>query len=747
MSNSRNQPPVPSSWSDTDDRLDSWKEIASYLQRTLATVRRWEKEEGLPVRRHVHQKKASVYAYRSEIDTWLANRGRVLGNDRPGWFRFFSENRKTLAGVVGGVTLLLLVGLVAWIYIGSSPNPEGLSFQERDWVLITDFENRTGEAIFDGVLEYALEREISNSTFVNVVPRERIEDTLRLMRKPLDTRIDRTLGREIGLRDGGIKALLTGRVEKLDSTYLLSVQVIDLGQGHGIAATSEEAAGQKQVLSALRSLSNWARETMGERLALIEESERKLEKVTTPSLQALQLFTKAEALISQGRSDLAEELLNQAIDVDSEFASAHIYLAHAIRNESKPPEKYLPHAERAFQLAETTGDRERYFIQGSYYSMKGEPESAIHAYETLLSLYPDHFWANNNLVNHYSRFGQEQRALNYASRLAKLRPTDVTSNGLAARALVLLDGDLIRARSYLNRALNLMTPEDIDGGGVVVDWLMFFPAFEALVQGDPQTALLEADRVSQTLKGLGLSAGWRARRLGILYLALGKLQAAQELFEGMNLFLSGTAYVKGDDGAMKKYLRQMVTEDDPIGMTARRGLGPLTPLLLVRAGLSSEAEKILHLYADRDSGNRAKEIDIARGALALSRGDITEGMAMIENTLPLVDRPGAAGTYFLGCGILAKAWRQQGDLGKAAQLLEEASEKKSFFFAQTLLNVPLWMELRLQLAQLYREMDRDADARKIEDELRTLLAYADRDHPILRQLDRTKELASLESGK
>ena len=82
--------------------------------------------------------------------------------------------------MAGGVTLLLLVGLVAWMNIGSSSNSEALNFQQRDWVLIADFENRTGESIFDGVLEYALEREISNSQFVNVVPRERIEDTLKI---------------------------------------------------------------------------------------------------------------------------------------------------------------------------------------------------------------------------------------------------------------------------------------------------------------------------------------------------------------------------------------------------------------------------------------------------------------------------------------------------------------------------------------------------------------------------------------
>ena len=117
---------------------------------------------------------------------------------------------------------------------------------------------------------------------------------------------------------------------------------------------------------------------------------------------------------------------------------------------------------------------------------------------------------------------------------------------------------------------------------------------------------------------------------------------------------------------------------------------------------------------------------------------------MRDNTLPFFCRPGASVTYFLGCESLAKVWSLQGDLDKAVQLLEEASEKKSLLRAQSLA-VPLWMGLRLQLAQFYREMDRSAEARIIEDELRTLLAYADLDHPILRQLDHTKEIALLKA--
>ena len=216
----------------------------------------------------------------------------------------------------------------------TSPALEVLDFKQRDWVLIADFENRTGESALDGVLESALRRELSNSQVVNVVPRERIEDTLRLMRKTVDTPIDNAVGREICLRDGGIKALLTGWVEKLDSTYLLSVELVDPASGQSIAAASNEASGQRQILTALRSLSSWSQETLGEKLTDIREGDDQLERVTTSSLRALQLFTKAEALINTGGSSQgpAEELLRQAVEIDPEFASAYIYLPYATLN-------------------------------------------------------------------------------------------------------------------------------------------------------------------------------------------------------------------------------------------------------------------------------------------------------------------------------------------------------------------------------------------------------------------------------
>ncbi len=105
----------------------------------------------------------------------------------------------------------------------------------------------------------------------------------------------------------------------------------------------------------------------------------------------------------------------------------------------------------------------------------------------------------------------------------------------------------------------------------------------------------------------------------------------------------------------------------------------------------------------------------------------------------------SAAAYFMGSEILAEAWRAEGELGKAVQVLESAAEKEVLLLADqsSPLTGALWVRVQGQLAQVYREMGRDEDAGRIEAELRSLLAYADPDHPILRQLESTGDVAVL----
>ena len=91
-----------------DQRLDSWKEIATYLKRDERTVRRWEAQQGLPVHRHLHTKRASVYAFRSEIDVWW-NNGQARLEHEPS-VPPATRRWVTVAVVAGAAVLAVVVG-------------------------------------------------------------------------------------------------------------------------------------------------------------------------------------------------------------------------------------------------------------------------------------------------------------------------------------------------------------------------------------------------------------------------------------------------------------------------------------------------------------------------------------------------------------------------------------------------------------------------------------------------------------
>ncbi|HVH85686.1 MAG TPA: hypothetical protein VM912_03125, partial [Terriglobales bacterium] len=74
---------TPPSMKPPEDRLDSWKEIAAYLSRDVTTVQRWEKREGMPVHRHLHDRMGSVYASRAELDAWARNRAKQDNGNQP----------------------------------------------------------------------------------------------------------------------------------------------------------------------------------------------------------------------------------------------------------------------------------------------------------------------------------------------------------------------------------------------------------------------------------------------------------------------------------------------------------------------------------------------------------------------------------------------------------------------------------------------------------------------------------------
>lgn len=652
------------------------------------------------------------------------------------------ERMKQWLWFAGGAAAAALVvtAFVGW-RLSHSPR-KTLNFGARDWVLISNFENRTGNPVLDGSLEYALERELSNSQFVNVVPRMRVEDALQLMRRPLNAKIDAALGREICLRDGGIRALLTGRVEKLGTTYVLSAQLVDPARGIAVASLSEDDPADSQMAGAVHRLSNRVREKLGEKLSLIQQSEANLEKVTTPSLKALQLYTQANRLMldanSSGRSDLwlkanatAENLLKQVIQEDSRFASAYILLAWTLKNQEKPDKEFVPYAKRAFELSEQTSERERYFIQGSYYEMLHQEEQAVASYEALLRLFPDHYWGMNNLTDCYSILNRPQETW-LAVRMADLRPHHPRSNMEAAMTNLFIEGDLNAARPYVERARKALAEQGPNADPYVSTFVRLFPIYDLWLKGDIRQAhdeLVQLDSVK------GLETGY----VGYFYLPFGQIREAKQHFLARHGAFQGNtdmvfayiAYVQGDRSALKRHLQE--PKEDPADPRSA------VAVLMIHAGMWGNVERGIRKYAP------TKPPTITEGELALARNETARGISLLEQGLGSLVRGSNLDPAFFGFGDLAEAYVKQGKFGDAVRVLEGFSKwwRQNYFGpGHTGIYALMWMKNQMQLARLYLRMGREEEAKKIEDELRKMLIYADEDYPILRELKKRERLTA-----
>ncbi len=725
MSPSGNEYQNSSSEEQQDERLDSWKEIAAYLDRDVRTVRRWEKDEGLPVHRHVHKSRPTVYAHQSEIDEWVKTRRPIQKEDEATrLYSWLAKNRRVLtysAPLVLMVLVLLLVrGLSPELF---EPRPgRALEFAERDWVLVLPFENRTGEEIFEKVLEHGLQREISNSRFVNVVPRDRIQDNLKLMKRDPETPIDLSLGREICQRDGEIRALLAGRVEKMDSTYLLSLVLMSPGPNRVLASASREAAGQAEVLPALRYLSNWARETLGEELATIQLSNQQLEKVTTPSFRALQLYSRAQAHSYRRQWPVAEQLLREAVELDPEFASAHRLLAEAMRGQDKIKESYA-YDQRALELSATTNERERYDIIGTHHKARARHRKAAEAFQLLADLYPDHYWAHHHLTYMLPMQGQYKEAFHHARRAAELRPQDFYSINQAARLVVKSGGSLAEARQYVRKARELI-PDDLPFGHLA-HWILYqFPAYAAWMEGDLEGVLGEIDR----LKAIPPN-GYRSHR-AFMHITLGQLEKAAELLaahrsrrcSSMSIYL---AWIREDDEALREFLRPCM---GPLPMELPKPSKTLFgDSLLIRTGLLPPDQVRLREHREHEPSMLFLEAEIA-----LAAGHTDTAIALLRKAFDLYpsNTGGGDSPLFWMAESLASILERQGRWSEAARVLERVSGLRYRVAAEVLGQGALWLRTQWQLSQLYHRLGLEEEAREIESELRQLLAYADPDHPI-----------------
>jgi hypothetical protein len=226
---------------------------------------------------------------------------------------------------------------------------------EKDFVLLTDFVNTTGDAVFDGTLKQALAVQLEQSPFLNVYPDERVREALKYAGHSPDDRVTVPIARDLCQREA-VKAILGGSISSLGSNYVVTLEALNCRTGDTIARQQVEAGNKEKVLAALGTAAKVLRGPLGEGVNTIERFSAPIEQATTSSLEAM----KAYALGDEKRAkdgDLASlPFYKRAAELDPNFAMAYARMgaARKQRGSTLGAGKHT----KAFDLRERTSERE-----------------------------------------------------------------------------------------------------------------------------------------------------------------------------------------------------------------------------------------------------------------------------------------------------------------------------------------------------------------------------------------------------
>jgi serine/threonine-protein kinase len=694
------------------------------------------------------------------------------------------EQRRRLAMALAGAVLLISsVAGVAWRdrwqlpARGAMSNAAPFALKAGDWIVVSEFDNRTGDSVLDGTLSSAVERELEYSDFVRVAQRDRVEDALKLLERPLESPLKKELALELSQRDGGIRAVITGSIARVNDEYALTVEVIDPASRTRVATLTDRASAQREILAGVRRQILRIRETLGEPARSIERGRDAILHAPLPSLTALHLNTRAKRMIDLRRQlpfstwVTVEKIARDVMQEDPKFIRGPTMLAWALVNQGRP-EEALVHAEQALSLVEGATPQERYFIVASVHGLRShapdgvrlhrdrqELEKAATALEALFALQPDHYVVRNNLRNIYGLLGRTKDVAWMNQRIADARPWSVADNFAVATQL-LRDGNVDGAHQYGTRAASSLSPGSAAADPDVSASVRLFPAYVAWARDDPNEALRMVRQVAGSI-GNVLEPERRQLylRVGIMYAAIGRLREAVQAVDAarppdrsdhanttdVDLARAAVYEDAGDLAGLRAFAETWWRE--PLPAAAPALLGRRVPYL-IDAGMLAIAERDLEWFKQRTAqpgewAPRATRRQFqpfyasSKATVAIKRQQLA-AVDLLREQMPLLrDGPqwlfGPAGsqTYFAAMK-LAEALAAQGNLPEAIATLEQAVSDRVAVINSNTPN--RWLRANAQLASLYRRNGREDQARAIEVRLLTLLAHADADHPLAAQL-------------
>jgi tetratricopeptide (TPR) repeat protein len=570
----------------------------------------------------------------------------------PGSSRRFGKRWIAIAGV-------LLLGLATAIFFwwrGHRPPPSNQT------IVLGDFDNRTGDGTFDVVLKKALEIDLAQSPYLDVMSEQEAAGVLQLMGRKMDDGLPPDVAKEVCQRSNR-QVMLNGSITNLGREYLVTLEAIDCTSGKRLTEAKAEAASKERVLAALDATADRVRHALGESAKSVERFQVPIAQATTPSLEALKAYSIGEYMVGRTGKEETETLpmFQRAVELDPQFAMAYAAIATDYHNLNEFKQA-APYYQKAFDLSGQVSEKERLYIRAHYFGdSQNDLEQGIKEYQLWGETYPRDWGPWLNIANAYTQLGQYAPAIAAGEQALKLDPSRGINYTVLARAY-------LRVNRFADAKATGLRAVSLGKNSYGLHAILFEIAF---VEGDRATMTREIawsqGRPSEWyclyVQALAAATEGKYRKAEELFHAAYNVAEREKLTETADDILiteATTEYELGLPGVARGTLRRVKEQDTD---------NPEYVVLRAKLGDVQFAE---HFLADQGSAGHSgtlmthEYIPRINSEIALQRKKYPDAVSALE--------PTASYEFAGGFTVFAQrgeAYRSAGQMDKAANEFEK----------------------------------------------------------------------------
>jgi tetratricopeptide (TPR) repeat protein/predicted Ser/Thr protein kinase len=633
--------------------------------------------------------------------------------------------RKLWKVLVPAALVLVATAIGGMLYFRSRQAMARLT--DKDTIVLSDFDNKTGDAAFDDTLKQGLSVQLEQSPFLALVSDRKVNETLKLMGRPAGDRLTPEVAHEVCQRTGS-KAMLTGSIAGLGSQYVIGLKAVNCNTGDVLAEAQEQAAGREAVLKALDAAAVSMRGKLGESLSSVQKYATPVEEATTPSLEALKAYSLGLKTEYAKGDTAALPFFKRAVDLEPSFAMAYAWMSYVYKDLNEVG-RAAENARKAYELREKVSERERFSIEGTYYfNVTGELEKATQTYELWQQTYPRDDFPYLVLAFVSGILGNWEKALEESQAAMRLDPNNIPS--------------------YVNLGYDYTTLNRLDDAEAVYK--------------QAEERKLESELLLDNRYGLAFLKGNSAQMGQLLSAAMGKpgaedlLLATQADTEGWYGRLKNAHELTGRamDSALHNDAKETAAEYQAgaalreveagnreqaraeakaaVKLAPNRDVREIAALVLARAGDTGGAEKLaaeLDIAFPLDTLVQRYWLPTIRAGVALDRKEPDRAIELL-NAASTVERGITTNLTIFLCPAYLR--------GEAYLMLHDgnaaAAEFQKFIDHRGIVGNFSWGALaRLGLARAYAMQGETAKARAAYEDFLTLWKDADPDVPILKE--------------